>query len=586
MKKIFSIILMFIFVLTLSSCGKNEEIKILYTNDIHGYIANQKEDENKNIIPLLRLNNLAAYKKKLIDENKNVLLFDAGDEIQGSVYGSLDKGVEMIKILNKVGYDLAVPGNHDFDFGMDGFNRIVKDANYPFISCNFRSLENNKNIFDSSKIFNIGGKKIGVVGVSTPESITASTPSFFQNDNGEFIYTFDGIKDRNDLYNSVQKAINEIRNDVDYLIILGHLGVGIDAEKAGIRSIDVINNTTGIDAFIDGHSHTVVENKIVKTKDNKDCILTQTGCYLDGIGEMTINKDGISTRLINDLSSYSDNDVKIMEDSLIQSITNVLNNKIAKLEKPLLVTSSDNLKQRLVRARETNLGDFTSDSVYWYLNMEKELNCDIALTNGGGIRANLLAGDITYLDAKTVEPYGNQVCLIKTKGKNIKNALEMGVTVLEKWDAEWNTPAENGGFLQVSGMKFEIDCSVKSSVKTDDHGMFLSVDGDYRVKNVMVYNKSTKVYENLDLNKEYYVGGINYILRNSGNGLSMFKDSENVVDYVGEDYMILANYMASFKSSNGDVVVNNLNSPLNKYENYLLDYENPAGSSRIKILNL
>ena len=586
MKKIFSFILMFIFVLTLSSCGKNEEIKILYTNDIHGYIANQKEDENKNIIPLLRLNNLAAYKKKLIDENKNVLLFDAGDEIQGSVYGSLDKGVKMINILNKVGYDLAVPGNHDFDFGMDGFKRIVKDANYPFISCNFRSLENNKNIFDSSKIFNVGGKKIGVVGVSTPESITTSTPKFFQNDKGEFIYTFDGIKDRNDLYNSVQNAINEIRNNVDYLIILGHLGVGIDAEKAGIRSIDVINNTTGIDAFIDGHSHTVVENKIVKTKDNKECILTQTGCYLDEIGEMTINKDGISTRLIKDLSSYSDNDVKIMEDSLIQSITNILNTKIAKLEKPLLVTSSNNLKQRLVRARETNLGDFTSDSVYWYLNMEKELNCDIALTNGGGIRANLLAGDLTYLDAKTVEPYGNQVCLIKTKGINIKNALEMGVTVLEKWDAEWNTPAENGGFLQVSGMKFEVDCSVKSSVKTDDHGMFLSVDGDYRVKNVMVYNKSTKAYENLDLNKEYYVGGINYILRNSGNGLSMFKDSENVVDYVGEDYMILANYMASFKSSNGDVVVNNLNSPLKKYENYLLDYENPSGSSRIKILNL
>lgn len=586
MKKIFSFILMFIFVLTLSSCGKNEEIKILYTNDIHGYIANQKEDENKNIIPLLRLNNLAAYKKKLIDENKNVLLFDAGDEIQGSVYGSLDKGVEMINILNKVGYDLAVPGNHDFDFGMDGFNRIVKDANYPFISCNFKSLENNKNILDSNKIFNIGGKKIGVVGVSTPESITTSTPKFFQNENGEFIYTFDGLKDKNDLYNSVQKAIDEIRNDVDYLIILGHLGVGIDAEKAGIRSIDVINNTTGIDAFIDGHSHTMVENKIVKTKDNKDCVLTQTGCYLDRIGEMTINKDGISTKFINDLSGYNDEDVKTLEDSLINSINNKLNDKIAKLEKPLLVTSPDNLNQRLVRARETNLGDFTSDSVYWYLNMEKELNCDIALTNGGGIRANLLAGDITYLDAKTVEPYGNQVCLIKTKGINIKNALEMGVTVLEKWDTEWNTPAENGGFLQVSGMKFEIDCSVKSSVKTDDHGMFKSIDGDYRVKNVMVYNKSTKAYEDLDLNKEYYVGGINYILRNNGNGLSMFKDSENVVDYVGEDYMILANYMASFKSSNGDIVVNNLNSPLKKYENYLLDYENPAGSSRIKILNL
>jgi 2',3'-cyclic-nucleotide 2'-phosphodiesterase (5'-nucleotidase family) len=586
MRKIFSFILLFIFVFTLSSCGKNEEIKILYTNDIHGYIANQTVDENKNEVPLLRLNNLAGYRQKLIDDNYNVLLFDAGDEVQGSVYGAIDKGNEMIEIMNKVGYDLAVPGNHDFDFGMEGFNNFVKKAKYPFISCNFKSLETNKNVLDSNKIFKVSGKRIGVIGVSTPESITTSTPKYFQNDKGEFIYTFLGLKDKNNLFESVQKAIDEIRNDVDYLIVLGHLGVGMEAEKAGIRSIDVINNTIGIDAFIDGHSHTKVENEIVKTKDNKDCILTQTGCYLDGIGEMTIGNDGIKTKIINDLSAYKNDEVKVLEESLVKSVNNILGEKIAKLDKSLYITNPNKLNQRLIRARETNLGDFVSDSIYWYLNEEKDLNCDIALVNGGGIRANMLSGDVSYLEAKTVEPFGNQICLIKTKGINIKNALEMGVDVLDGWDTEWDSPAENGGFLHPSGLKFEIDCSIKSSVRLDEHGMFKSIDGDYRVKNIKVYNKDTKAYEDLDINKDYNVGGINYLLRNGGSGLSMFIDSENVVDFVGEDYMILAQYMASFKGTNNESIINNSNCPLKKYENYLLDYENPTGSNRITILNL
>ena len=584
MKKLFGIILLFIF--TLTACTKNKEIKILYTNDIHGYIANQTVDENKNEIPLLRLNNIAGYRKKLIKNNYNVLLFDAGDQVQGSVYGAIDKGEEMIKIMNKVGYDLAIPGNHDFDFGMDGFFRFKELAKFPYLSCNFKSLEKKENVLNSNKIFKIGGKKIGVIGVSTPESITSSTPKFFQNDKGEFIYTFDGLADKSDLYDSVQKSIDEIRDKVDYLIVLGHLGVGIDAKKAGIRSIDVINNTKGIDAFIDGHSHTVVDNEIIKTKDNKDCILTQTGCYLSRIGEMTISENGITTKFIDDLSDYKNKDVKKLEESLINNVNNKLSEKIAKLENPLYISNPNKLEQRLVRARETNLGDFVADSIYWYLKEEKGLECDITLANGGGIRDNILTGDMTYLTAKTVEPFGNQVCLIKTKGINIKNALEMGVDVLDEWNDEWDSPAENGGFMQVSGLKYEIDCNVKSSIQTDENGMFKSVDGEYRVKNIMVYNKNLKKYEELDINKDYYVGGINYILRNSGNGLSMFNDSENIVDFVGEDYMILASFMESFKNLNGDSIVNNSNSPLKNYENYLLDYENPYGSKRINILNL
>ena len=588
MKRLIGLLFLLLFVVTLSACGGQPkvDVTILYTNDIHGYIANTTKDSENKEVPALRLSKIAAYKKQLKEQGKNVILVDDGDEVQGSVYGALDKGVEMIQIMNKVGYDLATPGNHDFDFGMDGFNRIVSDAEYPFISCNFKSLEKNKNVLDSYKIFEIGGTKIGFVGISTPETVTSSTPAFFQNSNGEFIYTFDGLSDKNELYKSVQKAVDEIRNKVDYVIALGHLGVSEDSERAGYRSIDVIKNTTGIDIFIDGHSHTLMEKNYVKAKDNKGCLLTQTGYYLNGFGELTITKEGeVSTHII-DKVNVEDAEVKALEDKLISDVNTELGRKIAVLEKPLYVMNANNDKQRLVRSRETNLGDFVADSVYWYFNKSKGLDCDIAIANGGGIRADIKSGDVTYLSAKTVEPFGNQVCLIKTKGINIKNALEMGLDVFEKWNNEWNMPAENGSFLHVAGLKFEADASVNWSITVDGNGMFKSVDGDYRVKNIMVYNKSTAQYEPLDLDKEYTLGGINYILKNGGGGLSMFSTSESIVDYIAEDYMILAEFMMAFKNSEGNAVINNANNPLKDYANYLLDYENPLGSGRITLLNL
>lgn len=585
MKRLFKILVLLILILTFSSCKGREEVTIIYTNDIHGYIANTVKDSSGKEVDGLRLSKIAGYVKSLRNDNKNVVLVDAGDEVQGSIYGAIDKGAEMIGIMNKVGYELATPGNHDFDFGIEGFNRFKSEATFPYISCNFKTSDN-KNVLDSYKIFDISGIKIGFVGISTPETITTSTPTFFKNDKGEFIYEFVGEKNKEDLYKIVQDTVDEIRGKVDYVIALGHLGVGLDEERLGIASKDVIKNTTGIDAFIDGHSHTTVESDLVKSKDNKDCVLTQTGCYLDAIGEMTIGLDGKITTKLNKELSIVDEEVKTLENSLIQKVNTELGKSVANLEKTLYIYNSQLPEQRLIRARETNMGNFISDSVYWYLNDYKNLDCDLTLINGGGMRSNIDSGSVTYLNAKSVQPYGNQVCLIKTKGINIKNALEMGLTVFEKWDTQWNCPAENGGFLHAAGLTFEADGSIPSSVTLDDKNMFKSVDGAYRVKNIKVYNKQTKAYEPLDENKEYTVGGINYILRNSGNGLSMFAGSEVVVDYVAEDYTISVYYMEAFKNANGEVVVNNANSPIKKYENYLFDYENPNGSGRITLQNI
>ena len=592
MKKIFGIVLGALSLLTLASCGNDvivinksdtrEDIKILYTNDIHSYIANTTKDKEGNEVAALRLNNIAGYYKKLKNDFKNVMLVDAGDEVQGAIYGAIDRGVDMINIMNNVGYDLACPGNHDFDYGMDAFKGFVQEANYPYISCNFKE-SNGKNVLDAYKIFEIGGAKIGFVGISTPSTITTSTPTFFQNSKGEFIYTFDGQYKKEDLYNSVQETVDEIKNKVDYVIALGHLGVGIDEQKLGITSIDVINNTTGLDAFIDGHSHTLMEKKIVKSKDDKDVVLTQTGFYLEsGFGVMDITKDGnINTTLVNNIEDKDDN-VKNLEDALIDKVNNQLGQKIATLDKNLYIMTPGNDRQRIVRARETNMGNIASDSIYWYINESRKLDCDIAFVNGGGLRTGIDAGDVTYLSCKSVMPFGNQICLIKTKGINIKNAIEMGVNVVDGWNDEWNSPAENGGFIHAAGLKYDVDCNVPCHVKTDSSGMFVSVDGEYRVKNLMVYNKNTKEYEPLDDNKEYLLGGINYLLRNQGNGLTMFNDSELVLDYIDEDYTVFAKYFMAFDNTK----INNQNSPLKGYINYLYDYENPYGSNRINILNL
>ena len=564
-----------------SSREEKEDVTIIYTNDIHGYIANVTKDPSGEEIEGLRLSHVSGYVDHLRNSGKNVLVVDAGDEVQGSVYGALDRGKDMIKIMNQVGYNLATPGNHDFDFKMEGFNYLVDHATFPYISCNFKTLPEYENVLDSYKVLSIGGSKIGFVGISTPDTIVTSTPSFFQNDKGEFIYTFLGYDDPQKLYKCVQESIDAIKDKVDYVIALGHTGMGAGSEKIGATSKQIIENTTGLSAYIDGHSHTTMEGNIIKTKDGKDCLLTQTGCYLNAFGEMNITKDGkITTKLLKD-SQYIDSKVKQMENDLIAKINGQLGQEIATASNDLYINDPQEPSIRLIRRSETNLADLCSDAIYWFLNEEKDLDCDIALVNGGGIRTNIKQGKVTYLDAKSVHPFGNQICLVRTKGINIKNAIEMGCVDIgnKKDDGSY---MENGGFLHIAGMKYDLDLSVPSSVKVDDKGMFVSVNGEYRVKNLKIYSRQSKTYEDLDENKDYLVSGINYILKNAGNGLSMFLDSENVVDYLAEDYMVLSEYMKAFENA----TINNAGSPVKIYEGYLYDYENPYGSGRINFLNL
>lgn len=569
-----------------AGCKKEtEDIHIIYTNDVHGYIDNLKTDsDKKDNIPGVRYSSLAEYVKQLKSENKNVLLVDAGDHIQGTIYCVIDKGESIVNMMNTAGYDLATPGNHEFDYGMERFFKLAGDANYPYISCNFYKKENGKitRPLKPSKIFKIGNSKIAFIGITTPETITSSTPKFFQNENGDFIYFIEGTQNPQDLYDSVQRAINDVRKKAKYVIALGHVGIGLQEQKAGISSIDIIKNTTGLDYFIDGHSHSLVSGDIIQDKNGREVILTQTGYYMHSFGEMIISEYGITNRIFS-YDEKHDGEIEELENVVFENVKNESEKKLAVLETELYITNPDKPKQRLIRSTEMNSGDFVADSTYWYFNEEKNINCDLAIANGGGVRSSIRSGDITKLDVKNVQPFGNMICLIKATGQQIKDALEMGTTVIGEYDYQWDSPAENGGFLHVAGLKYSVDSTVPSSVKTDSDGMFEKVDGEYRVHDIEVYNRGTGEYEKLDLNKEYTVGGINYILRNSGNGCSMFKKCDQVVDFVGQDCDIMSKYIESFAKEGGFPLIKTANSPLSVYKGYLIDYESPYGSGRISI---
>ena len=560
------------------------DITILYTNDIHGYIDNVTTDEEGNLTgDGLRFSKIAAMLQDYRALGDTVLV-DAGDELQGSVYGAMDEGVTIVDLMGATGYDLATPGNHDFDYGVIRLLRLAETSKFPYITCNFHPTDDEKIIFEKTKIFEMEGKKVAFVGVTTPYTITSSTPVYFQNEKGEFIYDIDGTKNPSDLYDSVQRAIDSVRADVDYVIGIGHIGVDRDALISGTASTDIISHVSGLDAFIDGHSHTVMEGDLVKDIDGKDVILTQTGNYLSAVGVMTISSDGtITTKLVNDYDR-EDETVAAMEQKWIRDVNDQLGDKIGTLDFALYICNPDNDKQRLIRAREMNSGDFVADSYYWYFNEEIQIDCDVVIVNGGSIRAKIEPGDFTYLNAKQIEPFGNMICLISATGQQIVDALEMGVTEVGEWNEEWDSPAENGGFLQVAGLSYTIDASIPTSLEKDETGMFKAVSGDYKVKDVKVYNKEKGVYEPIDLAKEYNLGGINYTLRNGGDGLNMFDGDPLVIDYVGQDYIILSEYIKSFAKDGDYPKVNTANSPLASYEGYLLNYEEPLGSGRIQII--
>ena len=556
-----------------SACwyGDKSDVTILYTNDVHTYIDKQS--------PKLTYAAIADLKQSYQNAGKDVLLVDAGDHVQGTAYGSMDEGASIIKLMNAAGYDVATPGNHEFDYGMDRAKAIMKEADFPYLSCNWVDLRTGLRVLPSVKVFVRGGRRIAFVGVTTPETFTKSTPAYFMDKaQRKYIYDIQGGEDGKKLYDAVQKAIDKAKLLADVVIGLGHLGV--DPSSSPWTSEEVIAHTSGFDAFIDGHSHTVMENKQVQDASGKAVTLTQTGSYFANVGEMTIAADGTITTKLIPTHEGMDAGIAAMQTGWVSTVDDMLGEKIAVGDSEFYVSDPATGKRR-IRSAETNLGDFVADGIYAYFNEVEKLHCDLAIMNGGGIRADVPAGDWTFKTCKQVSPFGNVACLMSVTGKQIQDALEFAARFAGEGGKE------NGGFLQVAGATYEIHTDIPNTVLTDEKNVWIgSATGTPRVQNVRIYDKASGSYLPLDPGATYALAGMNYTLRNLGDGFAMFDGAELIKDYVSEDYLVMATYAMTFDGADaaGLPHLSSANSPLAAYPGYLLNYEQPYGAGRITIL--
>lgn len=522
--------------------GLAQDVVVLFTSDVHcgveknfGYVG------------------LQAVKDYTEAAGNYVLLVDDGDSVQGDPLGTMTTGEADIQLMNALGYDIAIPGNHEFDYGMERFFELVDMANFPYISCNFN--KEGELLFDPYIIKEFDGVKIAFVGVTTPKTLTTSTPKYFQNEAGEYVYGFFQDQTGEELYAAVQKAVDDARAEgAQYVIVLGHLGN--EAEAIPYTYADVIANTNGIDALLDGHSHDS-DKVVMKNKDGDDVIRQACGTKLASIGWLRISAaDGsVDTGLYNWTNDVSAPELLGIENAMtaeVAAATDALNEKLGEVVAhtaiDLVIYDPEAVDEngkpvRIVRRTETNLGDLCADA---YIDQS---GADIAFVNGGGIRVNIAKGDITLNDILTVHPFGNSLTVIEVTGQQVLDALEWGSRAV---------PSESGGFLQVSGLTYEIHTYIESSCTEDDDGMFTGVAGEYRVKNVMIGG------EPLDLEKTYTLASHDYMLLDHGDGYTMFDGCPILQEAVKLDNQVLIDYITGTLEGNiGD------------------GYEDPYGQGRI-----
>lgn len=479
----------------MSVSAADGDVIVLFTNDVHCSTDDYAV--------------LAAYRAELIAQGNTVVTVDAGDHIQGELIGSFTQGAAIIELMNAVGYDFAVPGNHEFDYGMDGYLSLTESAEFTYLSCNFIDLLTGNRVFDAYEIMELGGVKVAFIGIVTPECYTKSAPAYFQDEEGNFIYSFS----ENDFYATIQTAVDSARAEgAEQVIAISHLG--IDGTTDGWKSTDVIAATKGIDVVLDGHSHEMIESAVYKNNDDEDVALSSTGSKFERFGQLTlgdngsvelelIDPNGIDVTMLSDSAKNAYKAVKEIDDGYKAEL-NYLYEVLGTAEVELTLNDAEG--NWVIRAQETNMGDFVADA-YRIIS-----GADISFVNSGGIRDSVAAGEVTRKDLFDVNPWNNEMCVIEVTGRQIMDALEHGASLY---------PETSGGFLQVSGMSYEIRSDVESPVIRDEMSNFVKVDDtkERRIINVKIAG------QDIDLDGKYTLAGNYYMLKQGGDGFTMFADS-------------------------------------------------------------
>lgn len=511
------------------SATNTADIVILYENDVHCSVDGYSK--------------LAAMKKELQGSYAHVGVVSGGDYIQGNSLGVISQGEYVVSLMNLVGYDAAALGNHEFDFRMTRLEELIEMMDTEPICCNFQKVGEEDSYFKPYSIVSYGDIDIAYIGITTPSTITSSSPAQFKDENGNFLYSFHA----SDLYEVVQKNIDAAQAEgADYIIAISHIGYADDAVYGDLEDVEnLIKNTKGFDVVLDAHSHTVMEGKKITDKGGNDVLLSSTGTKFEYIGKLTISGGQFKTELIK-TAEYSATDPTV--DAYIEKIyaeyAALGERKVAASEVDLVVQDADG--NRLVRKAETNLGDLCADAFRY------AVDADIGYVNGGGIRANVLHGDITLNHLLNVLPFNNTVILAEVSGQTLRDMMEMTMMM-------W--PEENGSFPHLSGMTFSVNTAIESSVVLNEYEEFVGVSGDYRVYDIKVYNKENGKYEPLDLNKTYTLAASNYYLLEYGSGLKMLEQAkviqnDGILDVEALERYITEQLDGTVGESYRDVTVN------------------------------
>ena len=527
----------------------SDEIIILHLNDVHCGVNDT-----------IGYDGFVLYRDELLKKNPNIICVDVGDHVQGGTLGSISEGSAIIDIMNKVGFDVAILGNHEFDYGVERLSQLENNITSRYISSNFCFKKNKTSIFEPYKIIEKGGKKIAFIGVLTPLTFSKTYLSTLRDSNGEAIYDFLTGNNNQDLYDAIQNYINKARNEgADYVILLTH--IGMDVEQ--YTSNGLLSKLENVDAVLDGHTH-VIYNKTTKDKNNKDIHISQTGTKLQSIGKLIIKNGVISSEIIKDIPEPSDttNATKLKRGEkdvwVNKDMNNFLNDIWAEYEDELNIQYGHSDYDLIIRPegttdshfiycryQECSVGNLLTDAMKWVGNAE------ISILNGGGIRSSLSKGSITRSQLMAASPFFNNIIVKRLPGECILDALEHGVS---------NLPKSAGSFPQVSGLSYDVDTSFNSTVLTDSQGLFLNVTGKRRVSNVKVNG------EDLDLKRMYNVSLSEY-LGAGGDGYTMFAKYEVFNESLFTDTDALAYYIkyklngtipAKYKDSQGRINITNV----------------------------
>ncbi|MBR4152719.1 MAG: bifunctional metallophosphatase/5'-nucleotidase [Selenomonadaceae bacterium] len=484
MLKKFLGVLLAVWILNFSICAA-AELVIFHTNDMHSRIQNT-DDSGKSI----GLAEIAAAVKEVKSKNPATLWLDAGDTLHGMPMITISNGENIIPILNAAGIDAMTAGNHDFNYGTEQLEKLAKELNCPLLDANVIRKSNGKRIFEPYKIFKLNGIKVGVFGLSTPETAYKANPTKLTA--VEFLNPFE----------TAQIMIKKLRPKCDVLIALMHMGVDASSEYTSER---IARETKGIDLIVDGHSHTALaDGELVG-----DTLIVQAGCYEHFLGRATIEVE--NHKIISKKAELLDADAvkeiaPVPDKNILTTLAEVnkraevlLNEVIAHSDKKL---SSERL---LVRRNESELGNLTADAFRW------AAKTDIAIINSGGLRSDLPKGDIRKRDIISIFPFGNTLRIAEIKGATIREMLEYSVEYY---------PASFGGFLNVSGMTFSYDPSQP---------------GKNRVKEVLISGSP------LDDEKIYTIALVDFMTA-GGDGYNMLKDLK-IIGELGTCDEILTNYL-------------------------------------------